>query len=212
MTTLRPASAVRLSAHRAAGRAGLRALVVGLLAFGAGASPLAAQDVKARLQACGACHGADGNATLPNVPSLAGQPSLFVENQLVMIREGLREIPQMKGMLDGITDAEVTAIAAHYAGQRVRPAPSGPRDAARFDRGREQVAALRCGSCHQADLRGREQMPRLAGQREDYLLHSMRAFQNNQAVGRDTIMAATLYGVAPADLEAMAHFMAHSPP
>lgn len=37
-------------------------------------------------------------------PSLAGQPKLFIENQLVLIQEGLREILQMKGLLDKVTD------------------------------------------------------------------------------------------------------------
>ena len=190
-----------------------RALVglAGLL-VGAAIPPVAAQDVGARLQACAACHGADGNSTMPNVPSLAGQPKLFVENQLVMIREGLRDIPQMKGLLVGISDADVSAIAAHYANQPARLAAAAARDDQRFDRGRQQAEVLRCGSCHLPDYRGREQMPRLAAQREDYLLYSMRQFQSNQAIGRDTIMAASLHGVAPADLEALAHFLAQSPP
>ena len=77
----------------------------------------------------------------------------------------------------------------------------------------EQVAnGNRCASCHLPGYAGREQMPRLAGQREDYLLHSMRQFQNNQATGRDTIMAASLYGIADADVKAMAHYFAHLPP
>ena len=50
-------------------------------------------------------------------------------------------------------------------------------------------------------------MPRLAGQRETYLLHSMRQFKNNQATGRDTIMAASLYGIADQDLVAIAHYL-----
>lgn len=190
-----------------------RALVglAGLL-VGAAIPPVAAQDVGARLQACAACHGADGNSTMPNVPSLAGQPKLFVENQLVMIREGLRDIPQMKGLLVGISDADVSAIAAHYAKLPARQAAAAARDDQRFGHGRQQAEVLRCGSCHLPDYRGREQMPRLAAQREDYLLNSMRQFQSNQAIGRDTIMAASLHGVAPADLEALAHFLAQSPP
>ena len=64
-----------------------------------------------------------------------------------------------------------------------------------------------CGTCHLSDFKGRDQMPRLAGQRENYLLHSMRQFKNNQATGRDTIMAASLYGIADQDLVAIAHYL-----
>jgi cytochrome c553 len=55
-------------------------------------------------------------------------------------------------------------------------------------------------------------MPRLAGQREDYLLHSLLQFKNNQAVGRDSNMAASVYGVADADLQALSHYLARVSP
>lgn len=174
-------------------------------------SPVWAQDISARLMACAACHGADGNSQLPNIPSLAGQPKVFLENQLVIIREGLREIPAMKGLLDGVSDAEITAMAGHFAKLPARNAPP-PGDAALMAQGKALAEGMRCGICHLPDYRGREQMPRLSGQREDYLLYSMLQFKNNQATGRDTIMAASLYGVSDADLKALAHFLARVAP
>ena len=54
---------------------------------------------------------------MPVTPSLAGQPKIFLENQLVLIREGLRDIPQMKGMLDGLKDAELVALASYFSAQ-----------------------------------------------------------------------------------------------
>jgi cytochrome c553 len=174
-------------------------------------SPVWAQDISARLMACAACHGADGNSQLPNIPSLAGQPKVFVENQLVIIREGLREIPAMKGLLDGVSDAEITAMAVHFA-----KLPAGvslpPGDPALMAQGKALAEGMRCGICHLPDYRGREQMPRLAAQREDYLRYSMLQFKNNQATGRDTIMAASLYGVSDNDIKALAHFLARVAP
>ncbi len=174
-------------------------------------SPVWAQDISARLMACAACHGADGNSQLPNIPSLAGQPRVFLENQLVIIREGLREIPQMKGLLDGVSDAEITAMAVHFARQPARVSLP-PGDPALMAQGKALAEGMRCGICHLPDYRGREQMPRLAAQREDYLLYSMLQFKNNQATGRDTIMAASLYGVSDGDLKALAHFLARAAP
>ena len=52
---------------------------------------------------------------LTDIPSLAGQPRVFLENQLVVIREGLRDIPAMKGLLDGVSDADLAAMASHPA-------------------------------------------------------------------------------------------------
>jgi len=55
-------------------------------------------------------------------------------------------------------------------------------------------------------------MPRLAGQREDYLLHTMRSMKANQAVGRDSIMIASLYGISDEDLQAISHYLARIAP
>jgi len=189
-----------------------RALLLCAALLAAWSAPASAQALGERLAACAACHGAGGAPVpLPNSPTLAGQPALFIENQLVMIREGLRDVPAMKGLLDGVSDADLAAMAKHFAGQPLKPQP-GPRDAARFARGEQVANGNRCASCHLPNYAGREQMPRLAGQREDYLLHSMRQFLSGQATGRDTIMAASLRGLSDADLQAMAHYFAQLPP
>ncbi len=48
----------------------------------------AQQPPPATVAVCNACHGPEGNSQIPLTPSIAGQPKLFVENQLVLIREG----------------------------------------------------------------------------------------------------------------------------
>jgi cytochrome c553 len=165
-----------------------------------------AQDLGTRLVACAACHGVDGNSKTSASPSLAGQPKTFLENQIIMIREGIRVIPAMTGQLDGIPDKEVIALARHFSGQTLKPLEA-KRDEALYKRGEQLSRQMLCGTCHLADYKGRDQMPRLAGQREDYLLHSMLQFKNNQAIGRDTIMAASLYGIPDADIKAIAHYL-----
>jgi cytochrome c553 len=191
----------------------LKALKVAALLAGVYLSLVAplsfAQDVSAKLVVCGACHGADGNSTMSGTPSLAGQPKIFLENNLIMIREGLREIPVMKGQLDGLTDPQIIAIAKFYSSQMLKPEP-GKRDDALYERGQLISKQALCGTCHLPNYVGREQMPRLAGQREDYLLHSMRQFTSNNAKGRDTIMAASLYGMNDDDLKAIAHYLSQA--
>ena len=165
-----------------------------------------AQDISTKLQVCGACHGPDGNSKIAGTPSLAGQPKTFLENQLVMIREGMRDIPAMKGQLDGVNDATIIALAKFYASS---PAVSqaGVRNPALFEKGQVISKEALCGTCHLPNYVGRDQMPRIAAQREDYLLYSMRQFRSNQAIGRDTIMAASLYGMSDDDLKAIAHYL-----
>jgi cytochrome c553 len=180
-------------------------LMAASLLLAHGAAP--AQPPAATLATCTACHGPGGNSQTPLTPSLAAQPRVFIENQLVMIREGLREVPAMKDVLAGMSDETIVELAKHFAAQ---PAAATTRtaDAARAQRGAEIAATLLCGTCHLADYSGQKQVPRLAGQDEAFLLQSMKQFRDNPGPGRDTIMAATLRGLSDADLAALAHYMA----
>ena len=185
---------------------GVSTALLGLV-LGVG-SPLWAQDISARLMACAACHGADGNSQLPNIPSLAGQPKVFVENQLVIIREGLREIPAMKGLLDGVSDAEITAMAVHFARLPARNAPP-PGDPTLMAQGKALAEGMRCGICHLPEYRGCEQMPRLAGQHESFLRAVMEEYRDKPGPGRDTVMNNALHGLNNQHLDDLAHFLAN---
>ena len=183
-------------------------LMLGATAVTAQTSPATAAAVPApRIVVCGACHGADGNSSLPLNPSLAGQPRVFLENTLIMIREGLRPVAAMKGMLDGVSDAEIVALADHYARLPARPEP-GPRDEAAWRRGEALADRNLCGTCHLPSYAGQQQMPRLAGQRQDYLAQSMREFRDNKAQGRDTQMNGLLRGYSDRDIDDLAHYFA----
>jgi cytochrome c553 len=179
-------------------------LLAVLLGFGAQAQDKAA--------GCAACHGADGNSPTTTVPSIAGQPKLFLENQLVLFREELRRSPVMLPVVRGMKDAEITALASHFSRLPAKSMEAGPGDAALAKRGMEAARRLRCGVCHLADFSGQNQVPRLAGQREEYLESEMRAYRDNTRSGGDTIMAATLYGVQDDDIKALAHFLARRNP
>lgn len=161
-----------------------------------------------RIALCESCHGPGGNSTTALVPSIAQQPRTYLENQLVFFREGLRNSPVMEQVLKGVEDPELVALAKHFAAQKARVVASGAADAAKMARGAELSAKNHCGQCHLPTLQGREQMPRLAGQREDYLLHAMIGYRDGKRTGADTTMSAVLYGMSDADLAALAHWMA----
>lgn len=160
---------------------------------------------------CAACHGPQGLSSMPGTPSLAGQPKTFLETQLVMIREGLREIPAMKGLLDKLTDPDLTALSAWYSAQPQAPAGTAPRNAdttAATERGGTLARQALCGTCHLPTYQGQQQVPRLAGQREDYLQQTMVLMRDGKAAGRDSIMAATLRGMSDAQLADLAKYFA----
>ena len=167
----------------------------------------AQQPPPATVAVCDACHGPGGNSQIPLTPSLAGQPKVFVENQLVLIREGLRDIPQMKEIVTGMSDETIIALAQHYAAQTPAPKP-GAVNAEKVRLGAATASRMLCGTCHLSDYSGQKQVPRIAGQDETYLVHSMKQFRDNPGPGRDTIMAAALYGLSDTDLANLAHYLA----
>jgi cytochrome c553 len=180
------------------------------LALTGGAS---AEPAPPRAVACDACHGAGGSTATPLVPSLAGQPALFLENQLVLVREGLRDIPVMRDLMKDMGDDEIRALARHYAAQPTRPLPhAGAPDPKRLQAGAALAQRALCGTCHLPTYAGQQQVPRLAGQDENYLLMAMRQLRDNPGPGRDTLMSAALYGLGNTELAQLAHFLAHFKP
>ena len=158
-------------------------------------------------EACTGCHGPGGNSLVPTIPSIAGQPRLFIENQLVLIREGLRDVPEMKAAVGELSDQQIVALAKHFAAQAVTP-PQAPLLAEKFKAGTEVSKRALCGTCHLADYSGQNQIPRLAGQHEAYLATTMKMYRDKPAPGRDTAMSAVLYGLSDTALNSLAHYFA----
>jgi cytochrome c553 len=184
-------------------RQGRRVLLLAALFLSA---PVAAQ----LAERCASCHGPDGNSVMPGMPSIAAQPRVFVENLLILVREGVRGSEAMQQQMKGLNDREIIALAAQIAKLPARPKPGEP-DVALMEQGRQASARYRCGICHLRDYRGREGNPRIAGQREDYLVDVMRAFRDAPPPGGETNMIAAMYGVSDADIRALAHLLSHSP-
>jgi cytochrome c553 len=57
-------------------------------------------------------------------------------------------------------------------------------------------------------MAGQQQMPRLAKQRIDYLVHSLKEFRDGTRTGAETLMSQVVAGLSDADLAALAHFTA----
>ncbi len=71
---------------------------------------------------CANCHGKTGIASNPAWPHIAGQKVNYLVNVLKAFRTGLRKDPMMAGVVRGLSDADITNLAAYYAAQDCRPA------------------------------------------------------------------------------------------
>lgn len=165
-----------------------------------------AQPSPERVKLCESCHGAGGNSGVAKTPSIAAQPVTYLENQLVYFREDLRNAPAMQQVAKGMKDEEITALARHFAAQKAVVVATG-EDADAAARGKALVDRLHCGECHLPALQGRDQMPRLAAQREDYLFEAMVGYRDGKRTGADTTMTEALYGVGDADLRSLAAYI-----
>ena len=186
-----------------------RSLTLLLAAAFASSGDISAQPLTLpeRIEQCGTCHGDDGNSKLENIPSLAGQPSFFTLNALILMREGVRKVEAMAPFVKDLKDEDIQALAEHYA--KLPPKPSGePIDPALAERGAKIAVQRRCESCHLPSLAGQQQMPRLAKQRIDYMIHAMKQYLSDSRSGADTAMTASIFGLRDEELAALAHWAA----
>lgn len=174
-------------------------------------SPARTETAADKIATCLACHGESGQSSRPETPSLGGQQPLFALYQLVFFRGGQRNEQPMVDMVKGASDADLQAFADAIAKLPAPKPPAEGRDEARFARGKEIAERSRCASCHNPDFSGRDQMPRLAAQREDYLRHAMFAYKGGRRVGQLAIMPEVMHALDDDDIRALAHYLAHLP-
>ncbi|WP_165585502.1 cytochrome c [Roseococcus sp. SYP-B2431] len=160
-------------------------------------------------QTCLMCHGENGRSQTEDIPSLAGQPADFITLQMILFREGTRQVPVMNEFAAHMPDKDIEDLAAFFASL-----PPGPpddrraRDAALYAAGQALVGPRNCGVCHVSDFGGRAQIPRIAAQREEFLARSMMEYRDGRRAGADTQMNGAVVGLSDADIAALAHFLA----
>jgi cytochrome c553 len=177
-----------------------------------GWAPLAgAQSITERLAPCYSCHGDQGQSFNTDTPSLGAQPSPYLLIQLYLFRERMRNVELMNAAMKGFTDDDLRTFADTLAKLPPPPATAGPIDPARLDRGRGLVHQHRCNVCHSPDLAGRDNVPRIAGQREDFLVKTMREYKANIRPGYDASMGDVMQPVSDADILDLAYFTARQP-
>jgi cytochrome c553 len=70
---------------------------------------------KAKAGMCATCHGPLGLSQLPNAPHLAGQPAIYLVEQLKNYRSGRRQNEVMGVIAKPLTDQEIDDLASWYS-------------------------------------------------------------------------------------------------
>ena len=158
---------------------------------------------------CLACHGETGQSQTEGIPSLGAQQPAYALIQLYMFREKLRTSDVMNEMAKGLTDDDLRTL-SDFIGTLPKPQPPAETpDAARMARAKEMIDREHCNSCHSADFSGRDNIPRLADQREDYLVKTLREYKSNARAGYDGTMAEVLQPITDAQIVDIAYYLAH---
>jgi cytochrome c553 len=173
-----------------------------LLHFAAGLSllvclpVLAAGDVDAgqnKAAICAACHGADGNSIIPMWPKIAGQHATYLERQLGLIKTGTRPVPEMAGIVIGLSDQDLADLAAYYSSQSTTTGVTDKALRASGERlyraGNFDTDIPACMSCHGPAGEGNplSGYPSIAGQHSVYTEKMLNGFRAGSIWGVDDV-------------------------
>jgi cytochrome c553 len=160
-----------------------------MLVLLAGPAKAADESVKEKAAQCTPCHGETGISQTENTPSLARQPDLYLQWQLIFFRSGSRKIEIMQPIAEQLSNEDVRNLGAYFASLTPPKALYVmPRDT----------------------FAGTKAVARLAGQREEYLLKALHDYKSNVRVGGGVAaMADVAYSLSEEEITALAHYLAH---
>jgi cytochrome c553 len=162
-----------------------------------------------KAEPCLACHGASGTSQTPLTPSLGGQPAFYIAAQLFLFRGGRRDNEVMTAQAKALTDDDLRTLSDRIA-KLPAPEASGVVDKEKMGRGKAILAKEPCGNCHGKQYDGNNNVPRIANQREDYLLKALKDYKSGKRIGYgNAVMPETVGGLSEAELGDVAHALAH---
>jgi cytochrome c553 len=175
--------------------------------------PLHAADTsagKAKAEVCTACHGENGISQTENIPSLAAQPDLFLQWQLIFFRSGTRKNEQMQPIVETLSNEDVRNLGAYFAALPPKKDRTPDADPDLSAKGKQAAAGRRCASCHTDNFAGTKGVARIAGQREDYLVKALHDYKSGvRSGGAMAAMADVAYPLSEEEIVALAHYLAH---
>ena len=172
---------------------------------------------------CGECHGLDGAGNHIKFPRLAGQKRVYIIKELFDFRAGRRRNDggQMKQMATELNETDIPRVADWFASQT----PPWPKLTieAEPDMARARQLAMSgdagipaCLSCHsEASLRLLDRAvdaPRLAGQRDYYIVKELNDFRDGRRGNDpDQMMSKIALRLTEADIVSLAVFLSQNP-
>jgi cytochrome c553 len=157
---------------------------------------------KQRAAACASCHGADGLSANDTWPNLAGQNAAYLARILAAYKSGDQKDVAMTPLAQGLSNADIQNLAAHYAGLSCKAPANETRVG---DASKGKVLAKNCAACHgETGVASNPAWPKLAGQKPGYLVNVLKAFK--AGLRKDPMMAGVARGLSDTDIANLAAY------
>ena len=188
---------------------GLCITIFGKTAFGAGN----AEAGKSKAAVCTACHGPDGNSTVPDFPKIAGQIPGYVAEQLAAYKSGKRANAIMAGLVLSMSEQDLLDIDAYYAQFEGSKASIDESELVAANRGQEiyrrglsQYSVPACMACHGPAGNGiPSRYPKVSGQFKEYLVTALSEFKSGVRVNEE--MNTIAFRLSAQQIEDLALYM-----
>ena len=155
---------------------------------------------------CAPCHGKDGISEQPTVPSLAGQQNDYVVLALFQFRNGHRPSEVMGPIAKPLSDNDLGNLAKYFSSLKPWSAARAA-DASAVTVGPALTLKDHCIQCHGPNLAGQDSIPRIAGQKIDYLTAQLKAFHAGNRGDIDGNMTSIASTLSDADIVTLADYV-----
>src|SRR5260221_14382735 len=167
-----------------------------------GPANAADDSVKEKAALCASCHGEAGVSETENTPSLAGQPDLFLQWQLIFFRSGALINEVMHPIAEQLINEYIRNLGAYFA-SLPPSAKAKPDKSSQMETGAKIAAGRGCASCHHQTFGGTEGVARIAWQRQGYLVKALHEYKSGvRSGGRGAGMAYVGYSLTYHDMQA----------
>lgn len=168
-------------------------------------------------QVCAACHGQQGISPSAAFPNIAGQQMSYLAKQIIDIRDGVRDVPQMQPIVADFSDQDAWDSAAFFAEQDANLGQTSDENAELLARGETIYRAgdmskgiPACSACHTPTGVGigTAVYPGLSGQHAEYTIGELQAFASGERNNDpNNIMGDIASKMSDNDMEAVANYV-----
>lgn len=159
-----------------------------------------------RTRLCQQCHGKDGNSKRGDYPNLAGQHPVYLLTQFEHFKTGKRKYKVMNELAKGLTEEERINIALYYASQKVTVNGKINSNSSLY-RGGDKIYQSVCINCHGKKGYGDVLLPRIAGQKSDFIVKTLTAYKDKKHLRPNSPMSGIAASLSYADIDSVAAYV-----